>query len=161
MLSDVLANELDLVVCGTAVGNQSAALQQYYAKRGNKFWRTLYDIGLTPRILAPAEYAELVNYKIGLTDLVKTKSGMDSGLESGDFGSKDLVEKMRRYQPKYLCFNGKRAGQEFLQRKVEYGFQAEQIGETRIFIAPSTSGAANKWWDIEMWAALAALCKGN
>ena len=69
MLPDLLAQELDVVICGTAVGHKSASLRQYYAKPGNKFWPTLYKIGLTPRILSPAEYRELLIYKVGLTDL--------------------------------------------------------------------------------------------
>ena len=159
MLPDLLAQELDVVICGTAVGHKSASLRQYYAKPGNKFWPTLYKIGLTPRILSPAEYRELLIYKVGLTDLVKSKSGIDSALEKEDFGGKTLTEKMRRFQPKYLCFNGKRAGKEFLQRKVKYGLQAERIGETQIFVAPSTSGAANRWWNINEWETLAEICR--
>lgn len=159
MLPDILTAQLDLVVCGTAAGNKSAALKQYYAKRGNKFWQTLYLVGLTPRILAPAEYQDLLTYKIGLTDLVKTKSGIDSGLAKGDFGNAALAQKIRDYQPNYLCFNGKRAAQEFLGRKVTYGLQPEQISQTNLFVAPSTSGAANRWWDIAIWADLKERCR--
>ena len=43
MLPDLLAQELDVVICGTAVGHKSASLRQYYAKRGNaNFCRTLH-----------------------------------------------------------------------------------------------------------------------
>ncbi len=155
MLSDLLAHNLNLVICGSAVGNTSARLKQYYAKPGNKFWKTLFEVGLTPVLLTPPEYEKLLQYRIGLTDLVKHKSGMDAGLSSDDFDRTALRPKIEQYQPRYLCFNGKRAAQEFLSRKVGYGLQPETIGATRLFVAPSTSGAANAWWNIEIWRELA------
>ncbi len=157
MLDDLFTHGLEIVVCGTAAGDTSARLKQYYAKPGNKFWRTLFEVGLTPVQLEPAAYKRLLEYKIGLTDLVKGKSGMDKVLSRGDFGSAVLLEKVETYQPGHLCFNGKRAAQEFLLRKVDYGLQSETIGSTRIFVAPSTSGAANRWWDVEIWRELARL----
>jgi TDG/mug DNA glycosylase family protein len=48
-LADLLATDLRVVFVGTAAGRRSAALGHYYAGRGNRFWRTLFDIGLTPR----------------------------------------------------------------------------------------------------------------
>jgi double-stranded uracil-DNA glycosylase len=162
MLSDLLTPNLKLVVCGTAAGNKSAELKQYYAKPGNMFWPTLFEVGLTPVLLKPSEYEKLLAYKIGLTDLVKHKSGMDTGLNALDFGQNLLRQNIEAYQPAYLCFNGKRAAAEFLLRKVEYGLLPEKIGSTQLFVAPSTSGAARGWWDIEVWRELAQLCnKGS
>ena len=39
-------------------------------------------------------------------------------------------------------------------KKVNYGYQYEKIDTTKIFIAPSTSGAANKFWDKNKWKEL-------
>lgn len=159
MLPDLLQPDLLLVICGTAVGNASAERQQYYAGRGNKFWKTLYEVGLTGARLEPAEYRRLLDYRIGLTDLVKLVSGMDKHLKETDFDRPGLVAKMERYQPRVLCFNGKKAAETYLLRKPAFGLQPERIGATRIFVAPSTSGAANSSWDINLWRALAALCQ--
>ena len=74
MLDDLLASNLRLVICGTAAGHVSAARGAYYAGPGNKFWKTLFETGLTPRQLAPAEYRELHDYGIGLTDIAKGQS---------------------------------------------------------------------------------------
>ena len=60
MLNDVLTPGLKLVVCGTAAGEVSAVCGDYYAGPGNKFWSVLFEIGLTPRRLAPREYKELL-----------------------------------------------------------------------------------------------------
>ena len=68
MLPDVLASDLKVVFCGTAVGDQSARRKAYYAGRGNKFWTILYRTGLTPIMLEPEEYEKLLDFDIGLTD---------------------------------------------------------------------------------------------
>lgn len=146
-LSDLLGNNLKLVVCGTAAGNTSAQLKQYYAKRGNKFWNTLFQTGLTTVLPSPAEVGNLPEYGIGLTDLVKGKSGMDWGLADTDFSRDSLTRNLKQYQPRYLCFNGKRAAGEYFQHPVAYGVQPATVGKTAFFVAPSTSGAANMCWD--------------
>jgi TDG/mug DNA glycosylase family protein len=159
MLNDILAENLKLVICGTAAGNKSAELKQYYAKPGNRFWKTLYEVKLTPVLLSPSEYEKLLSYGIGLTDLVKTKAGMDRTLGKADFEITSFQENIKRFSPQILCFNGKRAAETYLQRPADYGLQADCIGQTKIFIAPSTSGAASGFWNIEIWHELANLSK--
>jgi len=156
LLDDLLAPDLPLVICGSAAGHRSARLRQYYAGRGNKFWATLAAVGLTPRRLEPSEYRELLVYGIGLTDLVKGQSGGDRDLDFGRAGRRELREKILAHRPRILCFNGKRAAKEFLGRaEVDYGRQPERVGESALFVAPSTSGAANAAWDPVVWRTLA------
>lgn len=159
MLPDLLCENLSLVICGTAAGATSAQLQQYYAKPGNKFWAMLYQVGQTPVLLNPTEYLRLLDYGIGLTDLVKGKAGMDHILEKADFGNQPMVQKIKQYQPRCFCFNGKRAAEAFFDQPVAYGRQDAVIGQTHFFVAPSTSGAANKWWNIDIWKELATFCR--
>jgi TDG/mug DNA glycosylase family protein len=156
VLPDLLAPGLALVVCGSAAGRRSAELRQYYAGRGNKFWPTLERVGLTPRRLLPSEYPLLPAFGIGLTDVVKAQSGADSELDFRQADPEALRAKILRYQPRLLCFNGKRAARTFLCRaRVDYGLQAERIGATRLFVAPSTSGAASGSFDLRVWRRLA------
>ena len=106
-------------------------------------------------MLLPSEFRDLITWGIGLTDMVKDKSGMDSSLVRSDFRNNGLVEKIMKYSPKILCFNGKKAAKEFYgYDRVEYGLQEKGVYDTRIFIAPSTSGAANGYWDINGWVEL-------
>ena len=106
----------------------------------------------------PFEFKKLVDWDIGLTDMVKDKSGMDNVLSSSDFKNNGLIEKIAKYKPRYLCFNGKKAAKEFYGiSNVEYGIQGKKINETSIFIAPSTSGAANGYWDNDHWISLAKI----
>ncbi len=157
ILPDILAPGLDIIFCGTAVGNVSAQRGAYYAGPGNMFWPTLHVVGLTPRRLQPEEFREMPTCGLGFTDLAKAVSGNDHGLRPGDFDRQRLRDTILRYQPKILAFTSKRAGREFLGRRVKYGLQPETVGDTALFVLPSPSGAARRWWDVTQWHELARL----
>ena len=162
ILHDLLEDGLALVVCGSVAGDRSAALRQYYAGHGNKFWRTLHVTGLTPHELKPNEFALLRTFRIGLTDLVKTQSGGDHSIQFSGELSDNLRDRIATCQPRCLCFNGKRAAQEFFATKtIRFGLQTDGIGETAVFVAPSTSGAANGTWDLSIWQTLANLVRSS
>lgn len=158
MLPDVLRPNLKVVFCGTAVGDKSAMKKAYYAGPGNKFWPIIYRVGLTPLQLKPEDYKKLLDYRIGLTDLAKGVSGVDNKLKKSNFDTAILKNKILDCCPKLLCFNGKRAAQEFLGTKeVEYGLQNLKIGNTLVFVAPSTSGAASGYWEDSYYYQLAKI----
>jgi TDG/mug DNA glycosylase family protein len=162
-LPDVLAPNLAIVFCGTAAGSRSAETGAYYAGRGNLFWQTLADIGLTPRKLNPEEFRNLPDYGLGLTDLVKTASGCDRDLDPSGFDISGFCARMNAARPKIIAFNGKTGAEKFFGRKkVEYGgpFYDDRIGGSAIFILPSTSGAARRWWESQYWDQLADKTRG-
>lgn len=160
MLEDLLTKNLDLAICGTAAGDRSAQLKQYYAGHGNKFWRILFDVGLTPRKLDPSEYRLLLSFGIGLTDIVKGQSGTDAEIDFTAAGPEEVKRKILEFGPRCFCFNGKKAAQEFFGRMdVFYGIQSESVGDTTMFIAPSTSGSGNRWWKPAFWHELGDLVK--
>lgn len=137
VLPDILAPNLAIVFCGTAVGNVSAQRGAYYAGPGNMFWPTLYEVGLTPRLLRPEEYREVLSFGLGLTDLVKAVSGVDSQLSGDHFDRDRLRATILRYGPKILAFTSKRAAQELLGRPVEYGLKPERVGSSALFVLSS------------------------
>jgi TDG/mug DNA glycosylase family protein len=152
----VLAPGLRLVVCGSAAGTASARAGAYYAGPGNRFWGMLHRVGMTPRLLNPAEFRTVNAYGIGLTDIVKTAFGADSDLQPADFDRQGLRVKIETYRPGVLAFNGKRAASAFLAGPVDYGYQHRRdIGATRIYVGPSTSGAARGFWNEDIWRAIA------
>ena len=156
VLPDVLGSGLSIVVCGSAAGAASARAGAYYAGPGNRFWPTLYRVGLTPRILAPTDFCTVRRYGIGLTDLCKTEAGSDVSLSGQADDAAALAAKIARYRPAVLAFNGKRAARVFLDNAtVDYGEQPRRIGETAIHVLPSTSGAARRWWDEAFWRRVA------
>ena len=159
ILPDVLCPGLDVVFCGSGAGAASARVGAYYAGPGNRFWPTLHRIGLTPRLLAPAEFRDGPQYGFGLTDLCKTAAGSDQALPAAADDPEGLRRKIEAVAPRALAFVGKRAARVTLGRSVEYGLLEETIGAAAVFVLPSPSGAARRYWDEDPWFALAAHIK--
>ena len=156
VLPDVLAPGLRLVFCGSAPGLTSAKVGAYYAGPGNKFWPTLFEVGLTNRRLKPQEYRTLLAHGIGLTDLAKFESGSDRQLSGDAYDPDRLRKKIEKLQPAILAFVGKAPAKAFFgTRHVDRGWQSVCIGKTKIFILPSPSGAAQGHWNKSVWKTLA------
>ena len=155
VLADVLSLDLKIVFCGTAVGERSAKQGCYYVGPGNQFWPILRKLQLIPKNFQPEKFLELPKQGIGLTDLVKIRSANDRELGIDEFDIGGFRAKIEKFGPKVLAFNGKRAAEVFLKRPVTYGVQKEQIGDTLIFVLPSTSGAARGYWNENEWIQLA------
>src|SRR5438067_2276169 len=100
VLPDVLRPGLKVIFCGCAVGDKSARVGAYYAGPGNKFWGVLYRVGLTPRQLNPHEFPSVLEYGIGLTDIVKTRFGRDHVLAPSDFDAARVLARIRENAPK-------------------------------------------------------------
>lgn len=161
ILPDVLAPGLRIVFCGSAAGHKSARIGAYYAGPGNKFWPTLHRVGLTPRLIAPANYRAVLAFGLGLTDLCKTGFGNDSDLDPAEDDVAGLLRKIRRYQPRVLAFTAKRPAAVVLRAlgagkaPPAYGLQSATIGETRLFVLTSPSGRAGAFWEERWWRELA------
>jgi len=146
---------LRLVFCGTALGEASFRARAYYAGPGNHFWPTLAAVGITPRRFAPPEYADLLALGIGLTDLCKSHYGSDAQLPADALDGEALLWKVRLWKPQRLAFTSKTGARAALGRAVDYGPQPEHWGDTRLWVLPSPSGRAVKFWDASVWKALA------
>jgi TDG/mug DNA glycosylase family protein len=158
VLPDHLKPGLKLVFCGTAAGRQSALSGAYYANRQNKFWKTLYEVGLTPSLFMPHDYETLWDLGIGLTDIAKYAYGMDHQLPRDALGPKAvaaLKARIRKMEPAILAFTSLNGGRKVMGPQAVAGEQPEAIGGTRVFILPSPSPLAANHWDIKPWRALA------
>ncbi len=98
---------------------------------------------------------------IGLTDLAKFVSGNDDELPKDAFDAASLRKKIVRFRPKTLAFTSKNAARAFFDRAVDYGLQAEKLGDTSFFVLPSPSGQAVKFFDLEIWRELANLIRAS
>jgi TDG/mug DNA glycosylase family protein len=155
VLPDILPEGLRVVFCGTAAGTASAHAGAYYAGPGNGFWRTLHETGLTPVELSPAEFQRLPEFGIGLTDICKVLHGSDLEVGTAEFDLAGLEARIATAEPANLAFNGKNAARGALERAGDYGLQPERIGGATVWVLPSTSGAARRFWQIEPWRELA------
>lgn len=162
ILPDVLKKGLKVVFCGMAAGEESAQAGVYYVKSGNKFWLTLYEAGLTCRQLSPYEFKKALKCHLGLTDLCKFHAGTDRSLPPDAADPLGLADKIEKYAPQVLAFNGKELSQKVLKdlhgtpkSRVDYGLQEKTIGTSKVWVLPSTSGLnghwkkyKHHWWDL-------------
>jgi TDG/mug DNA glycosylase family protein len=140
---DVLAPDLDVVFCGINPGRVSATARAHFANPRNDFWRLLHDAGLTPRLYEPHEQFELLELRVGLTNAAyRTTPG------SGDLRRSDFADSARRLElvaselrPRWLAFVGKEAYRGVFSERPQLGMQERTLGETRLFVLPSTSPA--------------------
>ncbi len=161
ILPDTLRPGLRVVFIGTAASKRSAEIGAPYAGPGNRFWAMLHRMGLTPRQLDPREFRDAPQYGIGLTGMAPNSIGNDDILKPEDFDPAGVRAKIEQVQPQVAAFVGKRAAQEFLGHKIlTYGRQPETVGQTILFVLPSTSGAARAFWDEAPWFDLARVIAG-
>ena len=156
MLKDVLTYNLSVVFCGTAKGKASAEKGFYYAGSGNKFYGILNEIGLTPYKLSPSECYSVNQYGFGLTDLVHSECGNDNEISKDSYEVVLFIKKIEKYKPQFIAFTRKTAasfalGLDGKTIELNYGLKKEKIGTSSIYILPSTSGSARRFWDPKWW----------
>jgi TDG/mug DNA glycosylase family protein len=141
-LPDYLAPGLRLVVVGINPGLRSAATGHHYAGPGNLFWPLLHESGLVPEPLTYAGDARVLEYGVGLTNLVARASRSVSDLSPAEMaaGAAVLREKLVRYRPAVVCFNGKSIYEVYSgRRNVSFGLQPPGEDGLTTFVMPSTS----------------------
>jgi len=141
-LPDYLRLGLKLVFVGFNPGDRSSRVGHYYAGRGNPFWSFLFESGLIPERLRPEEDQRLLEFGVGMTDVVKRWSRSSSDLRAADYraGVPELIAKLKRFRPRAVAFNGKVAYAMFSGHPARLGLQRETLEGARIFVLPSTSG---------------------
>ena len=86
----------------------------------------------------------VIEFGIGLTDLVKRPSKTVEELKREDFAEGRIVlsQKLEEFQPRVVAFNGKLTYEQFAQRKCKFGLQKESLYGARVYVLPATPGAA-------------------
>jgi double-stranded uracil-DNA glycosylase len=140
---DILAPGLRVVFCGINPGFRSASAGAHFANPRNDFWRLLADSGLTPRLLAPAEQRDLPALGYGLTNAAYRTTKGSGDLRRGDFAGAEerLAGIASDLKPAFIAFVGKAAYQGAFRERPPLGLQERRLGETRLFVLPSTSPA--------------------
>lgn len=151
----MLAPDLDVVFCGINPGLHSAAKAAHFANPRNDFWRLLHGAGFTPRLVDPSEQLEVVRYGIGITNAAYRTTRGSSDLRRGDFaGSAERLERLAlELRPKAMGFVGKEAYRGPFGGRPQHGLQGPRLGDTLLFVLPSTSpaNAAVPWDERLRW----------
>ena len=155
-LKDVIAPNLRVLFCGINPGLYSAAIGHHFGRPGNRFWPTLHNAGFTPRLLTPYDEQELLPLGYGITNVVNRASAVADELEKDEIiaGGKLLLNKVKRYRPRFLAVLGIGVYRVALARpKAGLGLQEEMIGRTKVWVLPNPSGL-NAHFQIHSLAAL-------
>ena len=141
-LPDQLRPGMKMIIVGCNPGERSARVGHYYAGRGNMFWPLLYESGIVPELLEYKNDRRLLEFGIGLTDLVKRPTRGVEELERQEFaeGRVLLSQKLQEYTPRVVAFNGKITFEKFSQRVCKLGLQKDPLYGARVFVLPSSSG---------------------
>jgi mismatch-specific thymine-DNA glycosylase len=141
-LPDYLRRGMKLVVVGCNPGERSARVGHYYAGRGNQFWPLLYESGIMPEPLTYREDNRVIEFGIGLTDLVKRPTRSIDEIERQEYaeGRILLAQKLQELFPRVVAFNGKHVYEKFAQRRCRLGLQKERVYGAQVFVLPSSSG---------------------
>jgi double-stranded uracil-DNA glycosylase len=152
---DALGPGMRVVFCGINPGYRSAAAGAPFANPRNDFWRLLHAAGFTPRELGPEESQELLEYGVGLTNAARRTTRGSGDLRKGDFaGAAQRLEEIAcDYAPRAIGFVGKTAYTGVFGERCDHGLQERRLGETELFVLPSTSpaNAAVPWEERLRW----------
>ncbi|MFG2602051.1 G/U mismatch-specific DNA glycosylase [Streptomyces sp. NPDC048514] len=144
----MVADGLQVLFCGINPGLMSAATGHHFARPGNRFWPVLHLSGFTPRLLRPAEQAELPSYGLGITNVVARASARADELSAEEYveGGRLLAEKVTRLGPRWLAVVGVTAYRAaFGDRDARVGPQQRTFGDTRVWVLPNPSGLNAHW----------------
>ncbi|WP_460073213.1 G/U mismatch-specific DNA glycosylase [Streptomyces sp. YKOK-I1] len=148
LVPDVVAGGLRVLFCGINPGLMTAATGHHFARPGNRFWPVLHLSGFTPRLMKPAEQAELLAYGLGITNVVARATARADELSAEEYreGGRLLTEKVTRLAPRWLAVVGVTAYRAaFEDRKASVGPQERVIGRTRVWVLPNPSGLNAHW----------------
>jgi double-stranded uracil-DNA glycosylase len=142
-------------LCGINPGYASAAAGAAFANPRNDFWRLLHAAGFTPRLLEPREQFALLELGIGLTNAARRTTRGSGDLRAADYeGARERIETIAlEFEPHVIAFVGKAAYQGTFRERPPHGLQERTLGETRLFVLPSTSpaNAAVPWDERLRW----------
>src|SRR5258708_5344950 len=156
-LPDLLRDGLDVVFIGINPSLYSVAQGHYFARKTNRFWPAFSrsvlseparrELGVEQ--LTPEHDVMLQDYGIGFTDVVKRATARADELNAEEFASatRDLVEKLERFQPAIACFHGMMGYRPFVRVHAPtlpppvLGRQTIRVGRTRLFVIPNPSPA--------------------
>ncbi|KQL53920.1 DNA glycosylase [Heyndrickxia shackletonii] len=143
-IQDHLKDHLDVVFVGFNPSIRSSETGHHFANPNNRFWKILFEAGITPRKYLPEEDSALLELGYGLTNIVArpTKSADEITKEEYKQGKELLQQKILKLKPLIVCFVGKGVYQEYSgKRNIPWGTQESSVVPGTIdYVAPSSSG---------------------
>ena len=147
-----MSDYLHTIVVGTA---KSLKGDFYYKKAKDKFWKSLYESGITNEQIAPNEWRKIHSYGIDFMELTHKIHPTDASIEKGELDIIKFLETIKKNNNlKNIIFNGKSAAKPFakhINQKLAtppYGLKDWNFKDIKIFVLPNVTMGINhhKLW---------------
>ncbi len=151
-LPDYLRKGMKLVLVGFNPGERAVRVGHYYAGRNNQFWPLLYDSGVIPEPLGYQDDRRLIEFGIGLTDLVKRPTRSPEEIERREYleGRVLLAQKLEELRPHVVAFHGKMVYDKFAGGACKLGLQKDRLYGAQVFVLPSANTENAKGSGVKM-----------
>ncbi len=102
-LPDHLRKGMKLVIVGCNPSESSVRVGHYYAGRGNEFWPMIYESGVVPEPFDYHDDKRVIEFGVGLTDLVKRPTKGIEELKREDYAEGRIVlsQKLEEFAPSF------------------------------------------------------------
>lgn len=139
-LPDTVGPDMDLLLCGLNPSLHSADLGVGFGYGGNRFWPAALAAGIVS-VDRDAHHA-LTHHGIGMTDLVKRATPRAAEISRDEFrAGLARVERLCRWlRPRAVCMVGLGGWRDAVDRTATVGWQERRLGDTPVYVMPSTSG---------------------
>ena len=140
VLPDHLRRGMKLIVVGCNPGDRSARVGHHYAGRGNEFWPLMYDAGILPELLEAKDDKRVIEFGVGLTDLVRRPTRNPDEIDRQEFAEGRILlgQKLEEFAPRVVAFNGKMVYEKFAQSTCRLGLQKKKVYGAHVFVLPAT-----------------------
>ena len=143
-IRDVVAPDLCLLFVGINPGLRSAEIGHHFGGKTNPFWRLLHAAGLTPVLLRPEDDRQLLDHRLGVTNLCPrpTRSADELAADERLRGARALARKAARIRPRAVALVGITLYREVFPdgRTPGPGPKPERLAGAPVFVLPNPSG---------------------
>jgi TDG/mug DNA glycosylase family protein len=142
-VKDVIGARLRVLFVGINPGLYTAAIGHHFGRPGNRFWPALHAGGFTPRLLSPFEECELLEYRLGITNMIERATARADELTREELrrSAARLKAKVERHRPRFVAILGLTSYRTaFSQPKAVLGRQSERLAEAALWLLPNPSG---------------------
>ena len=152
-VDDLVRPGLAVLFCGINPGVRSGQLGRHFARPGNRFWKVLHGAGFTDRLLTAAEQEQLLDFGLGITNLVARTSRAATDLTVAELraGARRLERDVAGWSPGFVAVLGVSAYRSAFGRpRAAIGRQPESIGGSGLWVLPNPSGLQARYQLAEM-----------
>lgn len=166
-LPDYIEPGLRVLFVGINPGLRSAQTGHHFAGYGNRFWKLLYDSKLVSERLTYADDARLLEWNLGLTNIIRRPSAGIESLTPTEYaaGKRNLLATVRRYRPRVVALLGmtiyRRLFPWNLILPLRLGWQRERLAGAHLYLLPNPSGRNAHFSYEQMCRAYTKLRKGS